>query len=328
MTSETTQPTTTTSPIVTDQGTFCESLGQYLVQARRQRNRSREEVAAATGISIKTMSALEEDRQDHLPAKVFVRGLIKIYAKELGIPATEALDFLDRQDTDGEDDSHRSLDCPDVSNMAMSSPMLTSKKILILILMLLCSLAAYYGYAPLSESILKSTGPDSPPLTESKTKAEPTPHPAAPTATPTTITPIEKSAPAAATNTPPATPAESRPAAATPETPTAGSETSAAAGAPNAPETTSPPLTTGEYQYILKAEFVEKTWVKTSVDGQAAVAHTYQPHEQKTWQAKKTITIHLGNAAGALLTLNDTPLTHQGKSGQALKLRIPLDQAP
>lgn len=340
MTSEPTQPTTITSPTGTDSGTSCESLGQYLVQARRQRHRSREEVAAATGISLKTMSALEEDRQDHLPAKVFVRGLIKIYAKELGIPAEEALEFLDRQDADGDDDGHRSLDCPDVSNMAISSPMLTSKKILMLILLLLCSLAAYYGYAPLSENLFKTTGQEARPLVEAKPKAESAAHaeappPAPPTAgesktTPAplaTTTPSEKPVPAPTATSSPATVAEPHPAASS-EAPPAGGESSTAAPAASATATAAPQVAAGEYQYILKAEFVEKTWVKTSVDGQTAVARTYQPHEQKTWQAKKTITIHLGNAGGALLTLNDTPLTNQGKSGQALKLRIPHDQAP
>jgi cytoskeleton protein RodZ len=58
-------------------------LGLYLKSAREKQKRDLEDVATRTKIHIYKLEAIEEGRQEDLPAKVFCVGLVKSYAREL-----------------------------------------------------------------------------------------------------------------------------------------------------------------------------------------------------------------------------------------------------
>lgn len=61
------------------------SPGQQLKEAREHLGRSQSDMAKETRISIQQIQGLENDRYESIPAPMYVRGFLKLYAKHLGI---------------------------------------------------------------------------------------------------------------------------------------------------------------------------------------------------------------------------------------------------
>ena len=80
------------------------SIGQELKRERELRGISLKEIADYTKINIRFLRALEEDRLDMLPEKFFTRGIIRSYAKYLGLNEQSTLNTylegLQAQETD------------------------------------------------------------------------------------------------------------------------------------------------------------------------------------------------------------------------------------
>jgi cytoskeletal protein RodZ len=68
-----------------------ESFGRYLVQQRELRGLGREDVARQTRLSPPAIDALENDRFDELPARVFVVGYLRAYAQCVGLGPDELI---------------------------------------------------------------------------------------------------------------------------------------------------------------------------------------------------------------------------------------------
>ena len=64
-------------------------LGEYLRQMRESRGVSLEEVASATNVSLRYLTAIEEGQYDVLPPDVYVRGFLTAYGEFLGIDPEE-----------------------------------------------------------------------------------------------------------------------------------------------------------------------------------------------------------------------------------------------
>jgi transcriptional regulator with XRE-family HTH domain len=67
------------------------SIGQELKRERELRGISLKEIADSTKINLRFLRALEEDRFDMLPEQFFTRGIIRTYAKYLGLDEQSAL---------------------------------------------------------------------------------------------------------------------------------------------------------------------------------------------------------------------------------------------
>ena len=67
------------------------SLGQWLRQEREARNISLEEIASATKIVSRYLEAVEADRLDMMPGGFFVKGIIRNYARAVGLDPDEVL---------------------------------------------------------------------------------------------------------------------------------------------------------------------------------------------------------------------------------------------
>lgn len=68
------------------------SLGQGLREAREARHISIEEIASSTKIVPRYLEALENDRLDIMPGGFFVKGIIRAYAKAIGLDGEEVLE--------------------------------------------------------------------------------------------------------------------------------------------------------------------------------------------------------------------------------------------
>lgn len=67
------------------------SIGQSLREEREARNISLEEIASATKIGSRYLEALEADRLDLMPGGFFIKGIIRAYAKAIGLDPDETL---------------------------------------------------------------------------------------------------------------------------------------------------------------------------------------------------------------------------------------------
>lgn len=67
------------------------SLGQELREEREARRISIEEIASSTKIVTRYLEALEDDRLDIMPGGFFVKGIIRAYAKAVGLDPEEVL---------------------------------------------------------------------------------------------------------------------------------------------------------------------------------------------------------------------------------------------
>ncbi len=75
--------------------------------------------------------------------------------------------------------------------------------------------------------------------------------------------------------------------------------------------------------YFLRAETRESTWLQVVIDERQEFEYLLRPNENHTWRAVSGFKLHIGNAAGLQLYLNDQPLKPLGKSGEVVHLRLP-----
>lgn len=71
--------------------TDARGLGAYLRRCREARGLSVDDVSAATRIVPRLLRALEDDRLEGLSASVYVRGFIRTYCDQVGVPPEPAL---------------------------------------------------------------------------------------------------------------------------------------------------------------------------------------------------------------------------------------------
>lgn len=69
-------------------------FGEYLRDARAERNVSLEQISASTHISVRLLQALENERFDILPGGVFVISFVRQYARMVGLNEDEAVQRL------------------------------------------------------------------------------------------------------------------------------------------------------------------------------------------------------------------------------------------
>ena len=66
-------------------------VGTRLREARERAGRSQEEIADATKVKLERIAALEEGAFDRLPSGIYLHGIVKAYAREIGLDAEELI---------------------------------------------------------------------------------------------------------------------------------------------------------------------------------------------------------------------------------------------
>jgi transcriptional regulator with XRE-family HTH domain len=89
-------------------------FGSWLRQQREMREITLREISDATKISLRYLEALEQERLDLLPARVFARGFLRQYARYVGLDPDEAVNRLlvAEKDEEEEDERERTRDSP------------------------------------------------------------------------------------------------------------------------------------------------------------------------------------------------------------------------
>lgn len=80
-----------------------------------------------------------------------------------------------------------------------------------------------------------------------------------------------------------------------------------------------------EYAVVLKGKVIKRTWVAVRIDNKGQKTYMLYPGDVKTWKAKKTMGIKIGNAGGISLNYNGKSLGKLGKEKEVITLSFPAE---
>ena len=154
------------------------SMGSYLQRERLKKQFSLEEVAEQTCINIGTLRAIESNDRSKMPAEVFSRGFIKLYAKFLGVDQQDVLERYDREMGQSEEENIRNHDVFYNEKLAESSSFFSLRKIFFVLILLALFALGYYFFISSEPGTTRRSGSLSSQINEKfetvKTPAPPT----------------------------------------------------------------------------------------------------------------------------------------------------------
>lgn len=273
-------------------------VGELLRRTREEKGLTLKDAQSATKIRTRYLEALERGDDSTVPGEVYFRGFLRSYANFLGLDGQELAAryraFKEAQ---------RAAQAPPVPSRklprgpAWRSLPLSGIVILLVALSFLAWWAWQSGYLP------TGAGPREP---------APPPGQAGPGTTPAGPGP----------GGPQATPG--------PGGEPGGGGAPPAGGQPPAPaleRVASPPgqvrlLARGVPGLEVKASFADRCWVRVSTEGQVREETTFGPGQEKTWQARSSLRLRLGNAGAVALTVNGVAVGRPGAAGQVVDVIV------
>lgn len=301
--------------------------GRILAAARGERGMSVSEVAQRLKFSIRHIEALEADHYDALPSGPYVRGMVRTYAKLLGVDPARLLDDLPQASDAGEpamQPRDMSVPFPQDARPGSRVYLLLSMLIIVAVIVVLAEWFIRSQRAALEEAGVP------PPVAEPVRKAEPPP----PSPVPANAGGESSPQPASeAMPAQPAPPSKSESLASAPTSqPTAESTPPANGSAPPASESTSPaaerpaaiqassagldghnpaqsgPLAPGQSR--LTFDFDLESWVEVKdANGDVLLSAINPAGTEKQVVGTGPFSVVIGNASGVRLTYNGTPVT-------------------
>ena len=284
------------------------SAGDMLRRERLKRNLGLDQISRELKISGRLLEAIEADQYDRLPGGVFAKAFVRQYASVLGLDgdelAKQVQEVIEPAPLFSEPNGHppAPIDVPRLEEWSTHTPRRfrlsgsLPAAILVVVVMLLCS--AIYAWMQRPRTVVTAKKPA--PIRIEKAPPEP-PKPA-------------ESATATATPPTGTSPAESNPAtaqqaSAAPVNPAPGAAPTPAPGAPGAPA--APP---GPVHVEIAA--AEPVWMQVKVDGKVAFSGTLEANATRVVDGEHEVTLRLGNAGGASISLNGKPVGEVGPKGQ------------
>lgn len=332
-------------------GMVSTGIGERLRSARQALGLSLEEIENVTRIRRSFLVALEQEAFDLLPGPAYVRGFLRTYAAYLGIPSAELLDLYPTPSVGTKAGAIAPREFPvevritPATRLAPGRRVLVGAGILVGLGVVALGVVLYEQVRQFAETPVSPPGPAAPRAGPSNSYAAPTS--GSPRLTPSAPPPgaPPRSTPSGASaipQKPPATPgpAASGPAASPPKPatpprpgPTSGtgappaSTTSGAPGAPpKPPATPSPGAPPGSgpaapsspapapLHVVVAAS--GHSWVRTVADGTTVFEGFVNVGDKQIWEAKRTLTVKVGNASAVDISLNGKSLGRLGASGQ------------
>lgn len=287
-------------------------LGERLRMAREDMDISLEQAEAATHIRGGLLRALEEGRYSELPGDVYGRGLVRNYARYVGLDPAAAV----------EEFSHYIGRSQQVIPHVLDEPLAPVHRsygwVVALVLFIALLVATWFAYTELYidrgmriESLW--------PLEISTPVVEPAISPGRATV----ITPGDGTTPEAIQPTEPADEASE---AAVEGEPTARpTETRIALPTPRPVPSATPTVMTGVY---VEALATADTYIEATADGTRVYTGIMRPNDTAQWQAAETIVLRIGNAGGLQLLVNGYDVGVLGNSGQVITLEYSVDNLP
>lgn len=280
------------------------SFGEELRRERVVREISLEEIAQATKISIRLLTALENSDLPKLPAPTFTRGFIRAYARHLGIDPEEKVNAYLADLAGGPPEAPSGKSARIRSrfwrNRRATAGAIVGGALLVLVVL---GLIANPQRTSLRKPLVRVAPPAAPVAFKNVAVSnEPTP-----------IIRVE--------NRP-------QPASPVPEA-GAGKDVAASAVAKEEPVAkVSGPVASSadkpEGRISLVLEFDADSWTKIEADGRTVFVALARRGERKSFSAREEFRLTLGNAGAVRVTVDGRALEPLGRAGQVVKdLRLP-----
>lgn len=305
------------------------SIGDTLRRERRKRNLELAQIAGELKISTRFLEAMEQDDFAKLPGGVFTRSFVRQYASFLGLDAGELVAEMEHAAEPEPVSQLPNKHTPDVPGIDLEigenwqsvterrtpMPSWLRAGVLLVVLMLVCSGVYYWWQRPRHQVLAHETQPPA--------KAMPA-TPLAPVSRPAENPPAAASpspaSPAAATEASAESSAKPAPAQSAATLPAATPASTMSATPPATPPSSTPeiPVATPNPNAKVRVGITadEAVWVRAVVNGKFQFEGVLQPHESRSIDADGEVTLRLGNAGGATLTLNGKPVGAVGPKGQ------------
>lgn len=267
-------------------------LGSYLQRHREALGLRLEEVEGRTRIRRRILDAIERGAWDELPPSVYTRGLIRNYAKAMGLSPAAVLRMYAKE---------RPHEARVPEPQLLSQPLLQQPRFsfeLVAALGLLAIAVVLFGWMVTSVLLpqvreVAMSGPDDPNPLAAETVASPTPTVPPPTATPRVVRAVPL-----------------------PEG-SAGQETSSPSepgvGEMPALEDTAPTAAPGRLELVVTA--TSDAWLMVRADGQQVFLNLLRRGESRRWTANERFRVRTGNAGGTIISLNGRRLPSLGGAG-------------
>jgi cytoskeleton protein RodZ len=292
--------------------------GRTLAAARAERGLSVSEVAQRLKFSVRHIEALEADHYDALPGGPYVRGMVRTYAKLLGVDAARLLDALPRSGSAGETAmSPRDMSVPFPQDSGPSSRVYLLLSMLIIVAVVVVLAEWFIRSQRGEETALPPVAAerDSKVAQATQAAAPVPPIAGAGETSPQAATAVEPPQPSPESKPEPlAGTVQQAPAASPPaggSTPSAGHPVPSQAnsmpmdGHPSAPPA---PLKPGQAR--LTFNFDLESWVEVrGADGEILFSALNQPGTEKSIVGTAPFAVVIGNASGVRLTYKGEPVT-------------------
>lgn len=291
-----------------------ETLGGLFRQTRERQRLSLEQIASKTRIQQHHLQALEEEDFASLPAKVFVKGFVRSYARSLGLDEENAIQLFLTSSSNFYDRTQEEQQHIQVTLQAAHRKRFNWN--FVVILFLAFGGILFYLLPEQQEPLPPTSESETPlPINEKQKDSLIEPPP-----------PIEESPDSVSSEAPVPTEVQltSPPPSGTPSSPLAPETRPLPPEpqpiAPPVPVSPVPEKTTGiDGTLVLEIEATQLTWVVVQSDDQAPHEALLQPGQKSTWKANTQFLLTLGNAAGVVIRLNGELQGPFGKPGQVVR---------
>lgn len=296
-------------------------LGQMLREAREARDISLAEAEAQTRIRQKFIAALEAEEWDLLPNEVTTRGFLRKYTAFLGLDEEAAVQLFQQRPGTGHAQTEinlpaqRDVDYRPIEMNLASSPLRTLPRGWLP--------AALIGALLLAGVLLLLLRPQFISNLLAMPRALPAPGDVIalePTATPTATAQVDRiTATPTATIQPTATPVKT--ATATPTTTTVLTGTVALTTTTGITTTVPAQAFQPADKIVLDLEITARSWIRLLTDNGLATEAVLEPGTKQTWEARQSMVLRTGNAAGVVVKINGQTQPQMGGTGEVVEMQ-------
>jgi cytoskeleton protein RodZ len=265
------------------------SFGEELRRERVVREIPLEEIAAATKISLRLLTALEKSDLSRLPAPTFTRGFIRAYARHIGIDPEEKVNAYLADLAGGSPEAPAAKSARPRARFWRGRRS-TAGMIVGGVAGVLLVLGLIANPQRASRKPLAKVAPPAAPVAF---------HNVGVSSEPTPIIRQDAAAPASSAVVPPP-------------------------GAAPVPEVPQKPAAAVPGIVSLLLEFDDDSWTKLDADGRTVFSGLLRRGERKTFEAREGFRITLGNAGAVRVTVDGRALARLGQSGEVVRdFRLP-----
>ena len=270
------------------------SVGEMLRDQRLRRGLRFEQIAAQTKIGVDILSALEEEKFEHLPGGAYRRSFLRQYAQALGLNEDEVITTFKQQFAEEE----LPLPQPPKEHPRSLMP-------LVWLVVMVVTCFGVYRYLQNGHPLLPETAAAS-------AASQPHPHPVS-KARPQPQSPPQAIGQAARDANPEAQTQPGDPAGKVPQAPPEPSPMVASAV---------PPASDAAHAVRVSFAASQPVWLSINCDGRQAFSGTLEGSQTRVFDAATKMTVLIGNAGGLTISLNGKQVGPIGAQGEIQLLEL------